>query len=44
MDDLRLYVLFNSILVVSDDERVVIKGCVQWNPVYDLKDLNLRPS
>ena len=20
----------------QDDERLIMKGCVQWNPVYDL--------
>ena len=26
----------------QDDGRVIMKGCVQWNPVYDWKDLRLR--
>ena len=29
MDDLRYYVLFNSISVTR-----IMKGCVQWNPAY----------
>ena len=36
MDDLRFYVLFSSISIISgqrDDERSIMKG-VQWNPVY----------
>ena len=39
MDDLRFYVLFNSISVISrrcldDNERL----CVQWNSVYTRED------
>ena len=30
MDDLRFYVLFNS-QSYQDDERMTMKGCVQWN-------------
>ena len=30
MDDLRFYVLFNSISVSQDDGRLIMKGCVQW--------------
>ena len=26
----------------QDDGRMIMKGCVQWNPVYDRKDLRLR--
>ena len=26
----------------QDDRWVIMKGCVQWNPVYDGKDLRLR--
>ena len=25
-----------------DDGQVIMKGCVQWNPFYDSKDLHLR--
>ena len=32
MNDLRFYVFFNSISVIQDDERLKMKGCVQWNP------------
>ena len=35
MADLRFYVLFNSISVISDNWRMIMKDCVQWNPVYD---------
>ena len=35
MDDLQFYILFNSISDSSeDDERLIMKDCVQWNPVY----------
>ena len=34
IDDLRFYVLFNSISVNQDDGRMIMKSCVQWNPVY----------
>ena len=26
----------------QDDERVIVKGCVQWNLVYDWKDFLLQ--
>ena len=33
---------FMSFLTVfcsyQDDVRVIMKGCVQWNPVYDCED------
>ena len=29
MDDLQGKVLFNSISVISDDEMLIMKGCVQ---------------
>ena len=28
----------------QDDERVIMKGWVLWNPVYDKEDLRLRRS
>ena len=34
MNDLRFYVLLNSISVLSDDGWVTKKDCVQCNPVY----------
>ena len=34
MDDLRFYALFNSISVIPGRWRMIMKGCVQWNPVY----------
>ena len=34
MDDLRFYVLFNSISVISGRCSDDLKGCVQWNSVY----------
>ena len=42
IDDFRCNVLFNSISVYHGDEQVIMKSCVQWNPVYDWKDLRLR--
>ena len=33
LDDLQFYVPF-SIMSYQDDERLIAKGCVQWNPVY----------
>ena len=36
IDDLRFYVLFNSISVIyQHDGLVIMKGCVQWNPLYN---------
>ena len=32
--DGRFNVLFNSFSVYQDDGRMIMKGCVQWNPVY----------
>ena len=29
-------------LSYQDDERVIMKGCVQWNPVYGWKDFHLQ--
>ena len=26
----------------QDDRRVIMKRCVQWNPVHDCKDIRLR--
>ena len=37
MDDLRFYVLFNSISY-QDDVWTIMKGCVQWNSVYGRED------
>ena len=34
MDDLQFYILFNSISVNQDDDGLIVKGCVQWNPVF----------
>ena len=31
MDDLQFYVIFIGILV---DGWMIMKGCMQWNPVY----------
>ena len=25
----------------QDDEQMIMKGCVQWNPIWDSKDLCL---
>ena len=38
MDDLRFHVLFTVFQLYQDDERLIMKGCVQWNPVYGLED------
>ena len=36
MDDMRFYVLFNSISIIynQDDGRLIMKGCVQWSSIY----------
>ena len=34
MDDLRFFVLFNSVSVISGRWEVEMKGCVQWSSVY----------
>ena len=41
MDDLRFYVLFNSISVISRQWVGDNESCMQWNPVYDRKDSRL---
>ena len=33
INDLRFYVAFNSTSIISE-QLVMLKGCVQWNPVY----------
>ena len=38
MDDLGFYVLSTVFQSYQDDGRVIVKGCVQWNPVYDVKN------
>ena len=30
----------SELSVYQDDERVKVKGCLQWNPVYGWKDLS----
>ena len=42
MHDLWFYVRFNRISVIQDDDRVIMKGGVQWKSVYDWKDPRLR--
>ena len=42
MDDLQFYILFNSIQLYQDKGCVIMKGYMQWNPVYDLKDSSLK--
>ena len=29
---------FNSISVIQDNGRVIIRGCMQWSPMYGWKD------
>ena len=42
VDDLRLYVLFNSFMSYQDDGDLIMKGCVQWNHEYGWKDYRLE--
>ena len=45
MDDLPFYILFNSISQIQsyqDDRWVIMKGCVQQNPVYGWKYFHLK--
>ena len=42
MEALRFYVLFNSISVIPDDVRAIMKGCVQWNLDYGWKFFRLK--
>ena len=44
MDDLRFYILFNGILVISGRREVIMKDCVQWNPVYHLQRKSWPPK
>ena len=34
MDDMRFYVLSTVFQSYQDDGQMIMKGCVQWNPVY----------
>ena len=34
IDDLRFYVLFNSVETVFDDGRFTMNGCLQWSSIY----------
>ena len=34
LDDLLCYDFFNRISVISGDEWMIMKGCLQWNPIY----------
>lgn len=37
------YTFFSTVLqAFQDDERVKLKGCTQWNSVYDRKDFGFR--
>ena len=45
MDNLQFYMLFPSISVLSGHRKgdnEIMKGCVQWNPLYDRKDFRLE--
>ena len=35
MADLQFQILSISTIVAMDDRRVILKGCLQWNPVYN---------
>lgn len=42
MDALRFYVFSTVFRSYQDNGMVLMKSCVQRNPVYDWKDLNLQ--
>ena len=46
MDDLRFYGFFTLFQSYQDEERVIMKGCVQWNSVMVEKiyTLTSRPA
>ena len=37
MDDLRFYIRFQS---YQDDGRMIMKGCVQWNPPFTVEKIS----
>ena len=40
---LAISCLFSTVFLSYEDNWwMIMKGCVQWNPVYDLKDLRLK--
>ena len=41
MNGLQFYGLLIVFQTYQDDGRVIMKGCVQWNPVYGWKNLIL---
>ena len=43
MDNMRLYILSTVFQSYQDNERLIMKGCVQWNPVYSCEDIASRP-
>ena len=36
VDDMRFYVIFNSVSFISGPLRVIMKGYVQWNPIQSV--------
>ena len=44
LDDLQFYILPTAFQSYRDVERGIMKGCVQWNPVFGLKDLHFIVS
>ena len=42
IDELQCDILVNHIQSYQDDWHMLMKGCMQWNPVYNLKDLHFR--
>ena len=44
MDVLRFYVFSTVFQSYQDERNVVMKGSVQWNPLYSQKDIRLKIS
>ena len=42
MDDLQVYDPFNTDKSYRAYEKMTMKGCLQWHPVYDLKDFRFN--
>ena len=42
MDDLGFYILSTLFHSYQDNGWMIMKGCVQWNPIYEWKDPRLR--
>ena len=42
MDDLWFYTFLSIFKSYKDDGRVIMKGSMQWNPIYIWKDIPIK--